>query len=89
MRRSSGSELTAQEFRDDLSKIMSHLITQLSTHTAGVSVILKLPVQALLYVERTASYAIKDCPRTFENDSAITGLWDTLEHIYMAAIDWR
>jgi hypothetical protein len=89
VRRRDGIELTAQEIREDLSKIMSHLITQLSMHGAGVSVILKLPVQALLYVERTASYAIKDYPRIFEGDSAITGLWDVLERIHIAAADWR
>ena len=88
-KRRSGIELTADEIRDDLEKILSHLITQLSTHTAGVSIILKMPAQALLYTERTATYAIGDYPRSFENDVTITGLWDALERIYMAAADWR
>jgi len=34
---------------------MSHLIMQLSSHIAGVSLILNLPAQALLYTERTGS----------------------------------
>jgi hypothetical protein len=88
-KRRSGVELGAEEIRDDLNKILSHLITQLSTHTAGMSIILKMPAQALLYAERTATYALTDYPRSFENDIAITGLWDALERIYIAASDWR
>lgn len=88
-KRRSGVELAAEEIRDDLSKIVSHLITQIGTHTAGRSIMLKLPAQALLYAERTATYALSDYPRSFENDIAITGLWDALERISIAAADWR
>ena len=84
-----GTPLTAEEIRDDLMKIISHLITQLSTHDAGMSIILKMPAQALLYSERTAVYATTDYPRIFENDLGITALWDALERISIAAIDWR
>jgi hypothetical protein len=84
-----GTPLTADEIRDDLMKIISHLVTQLSTHNAGVSIILKMPAQALLYSERTALYAITDYPRTFENDMGIVALWDALERISILATDWR
>lgn len=88
-RRRNGEDLTADEIRDDLSKILAHLITQISTHSAGMSIILKMPAQALLYAERTATYALSDYPRVFENDIVITGLWDALERIYLAAAEWR
>ena len=88
-RRRSGEALTVTEVREDLSKILTHLTTQLSTHTAGVSIILKMPAQALLYAERTANYAISDYPRSFDNDMVLTGLWDALERIYFTAADWR
>jgi hypothetical protein len=88
-RRRNGIPLVADEIRNDLSKIMSHLITQLSAHTAGVSHILKLPSQALLYAEHTAFYTMKDYPRIFENDTAILALWDALENIYKVSADWR
>ena len=84
-----GTLLTADEICDDLVKIITHLITQLGTHNAGMSIILKMPAQALLYAERTASYAINDYVRVFENDTTIISLWDALERICIAAADWR
>jgi len=84
-----GTPLTADEICDDLLKIITHLIAQLGTHNSGMSIILKMPAQALLYAERTASYAINDYGRVFENDATIMSLWDALERISMAAADWR
>ena len=85
LRRRNGNELTAEEIRNDLLKLLTHLMTQLSAHIAGISVILKLPAQALLYAERTATYAIHDYPRAYQNDRAIKDVWDVLECIYMVS----
>jgi hypothetical protein len=81
-------ELNASEIRSDLVKILTYLKTNLA-YQQGANTFLMTDVQALLYAERVASYALYDYPRQFEDDTHITFLWDTLNHIARTVTAWR
>jgi len=80
-------ELSASEIRADLVKILTYLKTNLASQEIGA--FMMSDIQALLYAERVASYALYDYPRQFENDTHITFLWDTLSHIARTVTAWR
>jgi len=81
--------LTASELRGDLQETISALLSRLNEYEDSVLTVLTTPAYALDYCERSANYAIQDYPREFEDDSDITGLWDTLNDIFTAAQAWR
>lgn len=82
-------DLSAAEIRSDLVKILTYLKTNLASQHTDTSPFLTNPVQALLYAERVASYALHDYPRQFQGDTRITVLWDTLNRIAKTVAEWR
>jgi hypothetical protein len=82
-------DLSAAEIRADMIKILTYLKTNLDDHQKDTRSFLMTDAQALLYAERTASYALHDYPRQFEGDSLITFLWDTFNGIVRTVVAWR
>jgi len=82
-------QLTAPEIRADMVKILTYLKAHLDSQQKQASSFLTTDIQALLYAERVASYALHDYPRQFENDALITFLWDTFNRIVRTVAAWR
>lgn len=88
-RRRQGEALTAQEVITDLKRILGQMTERIMVYGNGGRRMLETPAHVLAYVERAATYAMKDYPREFEGDRHILNLWDALDNIHTSARAWR
>jgi hypothetical protein len=89
MPRQTTTVLTGTEILSDLLKMFQYLKTNLREQKTGKSPFLKNDLQALLYAERVATYAMQDYPRQVEGLPIITTLWDALHRIRRIVSAWR
>lgn len=84
-----GHILSGAEMRGDLIKLFHYLATNLAQYREGTSTFLNSRMQALLYAERVATYALQDYPRQVEGEPYITTLWEGLNHVRCIVSAWR
>lgn len=87
-RRRMGLDLHPHEVIADLRDILDNLLRHINEYRGGVNRFMQTPAAMLAYSERATMYAMRDYPRTLADDTAVTGLWDSIDVCHTAARAW-